>query len=217
MAFAVANGDALLTLNPDTEVRAGTLSGALAALRAEPRRGALGIRQIGLDGQTQRSVRGFPTFWNLLGETTGLASLLPASPFASYRLQTFDYERPGPAPQPMGTFLLLRREALAQVGDPRAPFDEAFPIFFNEVDLLYRLHRAGWSCHYEPSVTILHHGGESTKQVRQSMIWESHRSLMRYLAKHTRGPARLGLPLLNGAIWMGALIRARGVHEGFRA
>lgn len=116
----------------------------------------------------------------------------------------------------MGTFLLFRREAIeALVPDltKAGPFDESFPIFFNEVDLLCRLKDAGWSTVYAPSVRILHHGGEGTRQKRKDMIWESHRSLIRYFQKHHPSAA---LPFLKLLVYLGAFIRAKGVYAGFR-
>lgn len=216
LAFGRATGDWLLTLNPDTELEADTLTLALASLGREEKAGALGARLIGTDGETQASVRGFPTVTGIFGTLTGLDRLLKGSAFDSYRMRAFDYARRQPAPQPMGTFLLFRREALVAIGDPKAPFDEGFPIFFNEVDLLARLHRAGWSCLYDPDVRVKHLGGASTRQVRKSMIWESHRSLVRYLRKHTRGIGRLGLPLVSAVILAAAFVRAKGLHAGFR-
>ncbi len=104
------------------------------------------------------------------------------------------------------------------MGSAKAPFDERFPIFFNDVDLVYRLKKQGWNCLYAPDVRIKHHGGESTKQVRKSMIWESHKSLVRYLWKHYgTGPGVLGLPLLTFFIYAAALVRAKGYDAGFRA
>lgn len=216
-AFENARGEWLLTLNPDTEVFEGTLQRAVDTLKRRQRDGALGARQIAPDGSTQRSVRGFPSLLGIAGALIGLDRAFPNSPFGSYTLPNFDYESGGPAPQPMGTFLLFRREALAQIGDPECPFDEGFPIFFNEVDLLYRLKKAGWGCAYDPQVRILHHGGESTKQVKPKMVWESHRSLIRYLKKHAL--RWWNWPLLYplfGVIWLGALVRARKYDVGFR-
>jgi len=113
---------------------------------------------------------------------------------------------------------LFRRQALESVGSAMAPFDETFPIFFNEVDLLYRLKKAGWECRYSPKAQILHHGGESTKQVRKSMIWESHRSLARYLWKHGgKGLRVVGLPFVSVLIFAAAFVRAKGYDAGFRA
>ncbi len=218
LGLGVATGEWLLTLNPDTELIDQSLDSAVAYLRANPSVGALGARQIGTDGKTQRSVRGFPSLLGILGDVSGVGRRFPGSKLDSYRLTGFDYEKAGLAPQPMGTFLLFRRQALEAVGDAKAPFDLGFPIFFNEVDLLFRLSEAGWACHYLPEVRILHHGGESTKQVRKSMIWESHKSLVRYLLKHSRGPiGRFGTRLAAAAIYASAWVRARGYDPGFRA
>ncbi len=218
LAFTAANPDAewLLTLNPDTRVTEGALSHAIATLENHPDAGVLGARLISNDGETQQSVRGFPTLLGIFGDLTGLGKLLPRSAFGAYRLPSFDYSKGQFAPQPMGTFLLFRRRALASVGEVKAPFDESFPIFFNEVDLLKRLDEEGWKCWYEPSVQIHHVGGVSTRQVRKAMIWESHRSLMRYLWRH-QTKARWTLPAVGALVTIAALIRARGWSEGFRS
>ncbi len=217
-AFAAASGHWLLTLNPDTEFFDDSLDRAVRSLEAHPRHGALGARLIGTDGKTQRSVRGFPSVAGILGELGGLWRLFPRSSLASYRLPLFDYDSRQDAPQPMGTFLLFRRQALESVGDPRAPFDESFPIFFNEVDLLLRLRNAGWPCLYDPSVRVRHLGGESTRQVRPQMIWESHRSLVRFLRKHRLVPGGpLAQRLLAALLYAAAFVRARGYHGGFGA
>lgn len=213
LAFEQATGELLLTLNPDTELNDQTLPIAVSALRRFPRCGCVSVRLVGTDGKTQRSVRGFPSFLGILGDLLRLRF----GAFDAYRLSRFDYSFEQEAPQPMGTFLLFDRQALDEVGDSRKPFDEGFPIFFNEVDLLKRLADRGWHCRYVPSASVIHHGGESTKLVRESMIWESHRSLVRYLRKHSGVAGRLGLNLLLPAIYMAAFIRAKGYHGGFRA
>ncbi len=217
LAFSKAKGEWLLTLNPDTEFVDDSLDVALEVLQAHPKVGVLGVRQVGLDGKTQQSVRGFPTVWGIFGDVSGLGAKLGGS-LDSYRLSRFDYTQEQEAPQPMGTFLLFRREALLSIGSLERPMDENFPIFFNEVDLLFRLKKHGWSCLYVPSAQIKHHGGESTKQVRSSMIWESHRSLVRYLWKHYgTGFGVVGLPILTLTIYLAAFVRAKGYHAGFRA
>lgn len=210
LAFEAASGEFLLTLNPDTEFRDDSLDRAISVLKTNPRYGVFGARQIGLDGSTQASVRGFPTLGGIAADLVGMKN--------SYRLQDFDYESEQPAPQPMGTFLLFRREALEAVGDPRKPFDESFPIFFNEVDLLYRLQEAGWPCLYSPQIRVIHHGGEGTKQVRKAMIWESHKSLVRFMRKHLLRWWNAPLYwLVFAVIYVGAFARTRGYSAGFRS
>jgi hypothetical protein len=217
LAFGMAKGEWLLTLNPDTEMVEGTLDRALAKLEVHHGAGALGIRQIGPDDETQASVRGFPTLGGVVGDITGLGKVFKNSKLGSYRLLSFDYDREQVAPQPMGTFLLFRRTALEAVGDAKKPFDEQFPIFFNEVDLLFRLKQAGWDCLYSPEPSIRHLGAASTKQVKKNMIWESHRSLVRFFEKHYRTPLSAPfMPLFRGLVYLGAFVRARGVHGGFQ-
>lgn len=205
IAFRHARGEFILLLNPDTEFIDETLERACQRLQTMPRAGCIAARLT--DAQpphaTQPSIRNFPTLFNLLG---------------GYRAKDFDYDSPGPAPQPMGTFLLLRRQALDQVLSQTGGelFDRQFPIFFNEVDLLKRLHDQNWETFYDPSLTVRHHGGASTRQVRPQMIWESHRSLIRYFRKHITGPGRLLLPLASVIIYLGALVRAKGFNPGFR-
>lgn len=216
LAFSHAKGDYLLTLNPDTEFEDLSLDTAVSALNSMPTAGCLGIRLVLPGKKTQESVRGFPSILGVFGALTKLDRVFPATVLGSYSVPLFDYTASGPAPQPMGTFLLFRREALAAVGDPRAPFDPEFPIFFNEVDLLYRLAKAGWPAHFWAEAHVLHHHGASTRQVKKSMIWESHNSLFRYFKKHLKGSRRLLLPLLGAVIWVAAFVRAQGHHAGFR-
>ncbi len=214
LAFEVSNGDFLLTLNPDTEFDDDSLQVAIDILKTNPRYGVLGARQIALDGSTQMSVRGFPTILGITGDLLKIEG----GPFGTYRLSNFNYDEEQIAPQPMGTFLLFRKEALQSVGDWKQPFDESFPIFFNEVDLLYRLNEKGWPCLYSPRVRVIHHGGEGTKQVRKSMIWESHRSLVRFLRRHKvrwwNAPVYW---LVFGIVIGAAFVRARGYSAGFRS
>lgn len=217
LAFADARGEWLLTLNPDTEVPAGALDAAVRRLEELPGYGCLAPCLRGPAGEVQASVRGFPTVLGILGDLTGLGRRFPGSVWDSYRLTAFDYANEQDAPQPMGSFLLFRRQALEAVGDAKQPFDEGFPIFFNEVDLLHRLHEAGWKTRYCPDIEILHHGGMGTRQVRKSMIWESHRSLGRYLRKHAKGFGNaVAADIVSAIVLLGAFVRARGYHAGFR-
>lgn len=211
-----AKSEYILLLNPDTELPADNLSAATACLAQHPDCGALSVRFIGPNGETQRSVRGFPSILGVLGMLTGLDNRFPLGPLGSYSLPGFDYARSQYAPQPMGTYLLFRRSALSKFCNPLNPFDEDFPIYFNEVDLLYRMHQSGLKCWYESSLSIFHHHGASTQQARKSMIWESHLSLIRYFDKHAAGLQRLALPAIAAASILGAVVRSRGFSRGFR-
>lgn len=201
----MAQGEAVLLLNPDTEVPAGALERLLNVLEAHPDVGAVAPRLIGPDGRPQASVRGFPAPGALLAECLGLAALFPRSRrLGSYRLRHWPLDDERDVDQPMMSCLLIRRQALDDVG----LLDEAFPIFFNDVDWCYRARQRGWRIRFTPRVDVLHHGGASTSQVRRDMIRESGRSLERFYQKHYRG--RLWAPvyaLALLAIRAGTLLR----------
>jgi GT2 family glycosyltransferase len=178
----LAQGEFSLLLNADTEVGREALEGLVEFLRRRPEAGAAAPRLVHRDGRIQESVRAFPSPGALLGDIAGAAR-------DAYRTPVTSVTEPMQVDQPMASCLLLRRAALDQIG----PMDEQFPIFFNDVDLCYRLKRAGWEIWYLPGLRVLHHGGASTRQVRPEMIRESHRSLHRYYAKHYR--ERMATPL----------------------
>jgi GT2 family glycosyltransferase len=216
IGLKLATSEYILTLNPDTELPPDNLERAINTLAKHRNCGALSCKFIGPDGEVQNSVRGFPTILGIIGQLTRLDRILPDSDFANYTLPNFDYDMSQIGPQPMGTYLLFRRSILSKFTDPNHPYDEQFPIFFNEVDLLYRMKLAGYACWYESTLSIFHHHGASTKQARKSMIWESHISLVRYFKKHAVGIERIALPFIAIASICGAAIRARGFSVGFR-
>lgn len=206
-AIQNAQGRYLLLLNPDVLLPPGGLDSAISFLEARPEAGALGVRQLFPDGTVQPSVRGFPTPPAVLWELIGMSRLFPSSRiFGAYRMTWFDYRHVAEVDQPMGTFLLVRRETIEQIG----LLDEAFPIFFNEVDWLLRCRRAGWKVFFTPDVEIIHYGGSSTAQVGAAMAWESRRGLLQFYAKHY--PGTLFLPfrlLIAAASWPHALLQSR--------
>lgn len=184
-ALSRARGEWVLLLNPDVIVHKSSLTLALRFGRDHPKAGAIGARLVGPDGETQRSVRSFPDPWPVLWEYAGLSRRFPRSRLlGAYRMTWFDYDRPAEVDQPMGSFLLIRRAALDQVG----LMDPQFPIFFNEVDWCWRAKRqCGWQIWYTPDVVVTHYGGGSTRQVKTRMIRESHRSLLAFYDKHYKG------------------------------
>jgi len=104
----------------------------------------------------------------------------------------WDHNTRRPVDQPMASALGLRRAACDQIAlDGIGLFDEDFPLYFNDVDLCYRLHQAGWQIVFEPKAQVIHYfGRSSTWQVRPGAILDSHRGLIRFYRKHYRG--RLG-------------------------
>jgi GT2 family glycosyltransferase len=189
-----AQGEYLLLLNPDTEILENALVSMLQFLEENARVGALGPRLLNPDKTTQPSCREFPTYATLIWEFSGLSRILPKSKiFNRWRMGYFEFNQTREVDQPMGSCFLLRRATLQDVG----LFDENFPMFFNDVDLCYRIKQAGWKIYYYPNAQVLHHKGASTLRVKRRMIWLSHVSFFKFFNKHRTGLLnRLALYLL---------------------
>lgn len=195
-AIGKASGEFVLLLNPDVVLPATGLDRAISFMQSHHEAGALGVRQVHPNGRLQRSVRGFPYPLSILPEILGLSRIFPRSRiFGAYRMSYFGYDKVAEVDQPMGTFLLLRRQAIEKVG----MLDDAFPIFFNEVDWCLRCRQAGWKIFFTPDVEIIHFGGASTTQVPIAMAWESRKSLLRFYAKHYSSPIYLPLRVVIAA------------------
>lgn len=214
VGFAAANNQAIgaggspvvLLLNPDTEVRPGAIEVLIDALQEDDAIGAVAPRLVLPDGSIQRSCRSFPTPAAVLLEALGLSRLFPHSKtLGRYRMTYWDHNSRREVDQPMASALALRRAALDDIG----PFDEEFPLYFNDVDLCYRLRQAGWRIVFEPRAEVLHHHGASTSQARASALVESHRGLIRFYRKHYRGKVSwLGYWVVTAGAWLTMYPRA---------
>ena len=142
-----------------------------AYLDEHPRVAALGPRIVYPDGRHQASAWRFPT---------PLTSLLSLPTRGRVGIKQSHGEAPRPVDWVMGAALLLRREAVEEIG----LFDEGFFIYSEETDLQLRLRRAGWEVHYFPAATVVHHESQFSAEIPERRINEMWRSRHRYWRKH---------------------------------
>ena len=99
--------------------------------------------------------------WTPLFFATPLERWFPNSPeLRRYFLRDWEQEDERDVEQPPAACLLLRGEMLDRIG----PFDERLWLFFNDVDLSWRMARAGWKTRYLAGATVVHHVGSSTSR-----------------------------------------------------
>jgi N-acetylglucosaminyl-diphospho-decaprenol L-rhamnosyltransferase len=113
-----------------------------------------------------------------------------------YRMLDWDHAGARDVDWVAGTCMLLRRSAFEAVGG----FDERYFMYVEDVDLCWRLWRAGGRVAYEPAGRVVHTIGLSSEQTPYRMIAEHHRSLLRFSAKTLTGPRRALLPLVVGGL-----------------
>lgn len=157
-----ARGEYLLILNPDTECRDASLIAALDVFRQDPAIAAIGPCLLNSDGTVQHSIRRFPRLSDQLAIALKLHHMFPwLRCLQRYFAEDVDYTREQDVEQIMGACMLIQRS----VWDRMEGFDEDYFMWFEEVDLCYRMKAAGYRIVYTPSASVVHHGGQSFSQV----------------------------------------------------
>ena len=147
-----------LLLNADAWLVGDALA-RLVAFADEHREAAIvAPRLLNPNGSLQRSVRGFPTLWRLATEYLFLRKLAPRSRLLnSFYGGGFEYDAPRSVEFVMGACMLVRREAVGQVGY----LDEDYFLFSEETDWCFRFRAAGWKIFFDPDAECVHVGGAS--------------------------------------------------------
>lgn len=180
-ALALAEGQDILILNPDTVIQAGTLLEMLKELNVNEKIGIVAPQLQFPDGRIQKTCRRFPRHLDVIYHSLGLTQLYPkATHFNAWKMGDFDHKSRRQVDQPAGAALLVKGHLLRELNG----FDENFPMFFNDVDLCKRVTDAGYEIWYLPEYIVEHVGGASVKQVKVKMTISSHVSFFRYFEKH---------------------------------
>jgi len=183
-------------MNPDVVVEPGSTNALVDALDGDPRLAVVGPRVESPGGDLYPSVRTFPDLADAAGHAF-FHFVWPANPFSRrYRMLDWDHAAAADVDWVAGNHFLVRRRAWDEVGG----FDESFFMYMEDVDLCWRLRRAGWRTGYEPAARVTHAIGRSTDQTPYRMILAHHRSLLRYAVKTTSGRRRLLLPVIAVAL-----------------
>ena len=181
-AVRSASGRYLLFLNPDTQLLSGHLATALTLLEQDPTVGAVGCKLLNPDGSRQENPRRFPTLPEIVAR--GLYTdkwLRPPQPSQSKYPDDESHRSLIPVDWVMGAFMLLARSHFESVGG----MDEHFFLYYEDVDLCYRLRRCGLTTCYFPGITVLHHHHRASAARPFGSHWRWHvQSVCRYFWKH---------------------------------
>jgi len=198
LGFGAANNAALdgchgryiVLLNSDAFLCPDSLRLAVRHMDENAKAGLGGGRLVGRDFSWQPSARMFPCILSDLSVMTGLANTFPKSRLFGYFDRTWaDQSLPSEVDWVPGAFSIIRSGLLAQIGF----FDPAFFLYSEEVDLCRRIQAAGYQIWYWPDITVIHIGGESSRQVKslemsttgsQLVLWRMRSTLLYYRKHH---------------------------------
>jgi GT2 family glycosyltransferase len=150
----------LAIANADVAVAPGALDALLAAAAADPGAGALAPRLVLPDGRTQHSVYAFPSVRVTLALALGLDRLIPRLGDRLLLVGAWDHERPRRVPWAIAAFLLIRRDAWAAAGG----FDPQQWMYAEDLELGWRLRRAGFATRYVPDARVEHRSAAATSR-----------------------------------------------------
>ncbi|WP_238538476.1 glycosyltransferase family 2 protein [Nitrolancea hollandica] len=179
LGIASARGATLLLLNPDTEMRPGSLSALQQGLHASPRVGMVGARLLNPDGSLQSAGYRFP------GLVQTFLDIFPVHPRLvgsrlNGRVPPGDGLSPFAIDHPLGACMLVRRAVIEQVG----MLDDQYFMYSEEIDWCRRIKAAGWAILTVPAARVIHYGGQSTGQMLDAMFLQLHRSRNRYFRRY---------------------------------
>ncbi len=198
--LAEGNRELVLVCNADVVVRPDSVAAMAAVLDADPALALVGPRLLNSDETLYPSARTFPSLVDAMGHGF-LGLVAPRNRFSrSYKMLDWDHGGRRSVDWVSGSCFLARRQALEDLGG----FDVSYFMYLEDVDLCWRLRRAGWGVAYEPSGCVLHVQGVSTDQHPYRMIVAHHRSLLRFAWRTTSGWRRLLLPVVA----VGLVLRA---------
>ena len=189
-----ASVDWILISNPDVLLRPSAIDALVSTAESDPVIGAVGPAIFTETGEVYPSARALPSLRTGVGHAL-FANLWTDNPWTrAYQSEEYT-DRVRKAGWLSGACLLVRREAFDEIDG----FDDGYFMYFEDVDLGFRLARAGYRNLYQPAATAVHIGAHSTSSDSARMIRAHHASARRFLNKKYHGwylfPVRLGLTI----------------------
>lgn len=181
-ALKLAKGEKILFLNPDTILPEDCLEKCWQFSKQQNKLGALGIRMIDGSGNfLPESKRGFPSFFTSFCKMAGLTALFPQSKlFARYYLGHLADDKTNVVDVLSGAFMMVDKKVLDAVGS----FDEDYFMYAEDIDLSYRVQKAGYKNFYFADSCIIHFKGESTAKQSAGYFDNFYGTMVLFIKKH---------------------------------
>lgn len=189
LGFAAANNQGIeksqseyiLLLNPDTIIHSDSLDILIEFMDKNEDVGICGPQLLNQDGTIQSSARYFPTFRGVLYRHTVIRYLgLFKNEYKKWLMKNFDHKTKMDVDQVMGAALMIRQSIIEDIG----VMDEQFFMYYEEVDLCFRIKQAGWRVVFMPEVVITHLGSQSSGQIPVKKQMMAITSLLKFFRKH---------------------------------
>ncbi len=177
IGVAVAKGEYICILNPDTVVAEDTFTKVLAFAKKQKELGIVGVKLIdGTGNFLPESKRGVPTPWVAFTKIMGLYKLFPNA-FGKYYARHLSEDETGKVEILVGAFMLMKRDLYNEIGG----FDENCFMYSDDIDLSYMALKKGKSNYYFHETSVIHYKGEST--VKDGTYMKRNQQAMNFFYK----------------------------------
>lgn len=198
-----AKGRYVLLLNSDTVVLDGAIQKTLAFADQHPQAAVVGCKVLNPDRTLQPTCFMFPSLLNLFLSATYLYKVFPRSHFfGRERMTWWDRDEVRRVQVVTGCFMLVRQEAIRQVG----MMDEGYFMYAEETDWCWRFLKAGWENLFYPDACIIHLGGQSSKQVKVRSIVQLRLGVLLFFLKNKYRPCYVAAGFLITLFFMVRLL-----------
>jgi len=204
-AIVLSKGEYVLLINPDTVVENTTFKKVIDFMDSHIDAGGLGVKMIDGKGKfLPESKRSLPKPSVAFYKIFGLSRIFPKSKtFGKYHLGNLNKDKIHQVEILSGAFMLLRKEVLNEIG----LLDEAYFMYGEDVDLSYRILKAGYKNYYFPETRIIHYKGESTKKSSINYVIVFYNAMIIFAKKHfSHKNAKLFSILIHFAIYLRAFV-----------
>jgi N-acetylglucosaminyl-diphospho-decaprenol L-rhamnosyltransferase len=208
---------ALLLLNPDAEVAENALIEWVACMERIPSAGIIGANLRYGDGTFQHGAFHFPSlaqvaldFFPLVG-LPGTHRLRNSSINGRYPAALWQAQAPFAADFVLGAAMFVRATAINDIGG----LDDGYFMYCEEMDWALRMKQAGWGVYALPTAHVVHHEGQSSRQVRWDAFERLWRSRLRFYTKHRQQYPPGYLATLRLLIRLGSAWRSRQARQRF--
>ncbi|MEO6694633.1 MAG: glycosyltransferase [Ignavibacteria bacterium] len=196
-ALRNAKGKYILILNPDTILEEGTFEKLINFTEKDKCTGAVTSKLILANGKLDSACRrSFPIPSVAIPRILGLSKLFPDNRFfGKYNLTYLDENKIYEVDSICGAFMFIPKAVLDRVG----LFDEDYFMYGEDLDLCFRIKKAGYKIFYFPEVTTIHFKGESTRKTNLSYVNNFYGAMKIFVRKNFTGASRsLSLLLQTG-------------------
>ncbi|MFP9115117.1 glycosyltransferase family 2 protein [Flavobacterium sp. RHBU_3] len=196
IGVAVAKGDYVCILNPDTVVAEDTFDKLFQFVNDTPNAGITGVKLVdGRGNFLPESKRGLPTPWVAFTKISGLYKMFPGvQSFNKYYNKAVTTNGIGTTDILVGAFMFMERNLYLEVGG----FDEDCFMYSDDFDLSYTVTKKGLGNYYFGKATAIHFKGEST--VKDGTYMRRFREAMQFFyKKHFRSYPVFDLFMRMGA------------------